>query len=158
MTIKSFTFYIIAGMACLICITSCRTDEVKLPDIPVLRTDTLQTFKVGDQFMLIESSNSCCFYQWSDGKNQSEMMPGTPVAEVTEVINDPADPDCAGCSSFTYHIMTSVQKGIDTLYHYTIPAGSEYTKEVSDTAENEEKIDLDKYEDAIKTMFIIRVE
>lgn len=155
---KSIFFYIIAGMACWICFTSCRTDEVELPDIPVLRTDTLQTFQIGDQFMLIESSNSCCFYQWSDGKNPSEVMPATAVAEVTEVINDPADPDCAGCSDFTYHIMTCVQKGIDTLYHYTIPAGSGYMREVSDTAEYPEVIDFDKYEDAIKTMYIIQVK
>jgi hypothetical protein len=140
------------------CFSSCRTDEVKLPDIPVLRADTLQTFQVGEQFMLIESSNSCCFYQWSDGKITSEVMPAIEMAEVTEVINDPADSDCAGCSSFTYHIMTCVQKGIDTLYHYTIPAGSGYMNEVSDTANYEAEIDLDKYEDAIKTMYIIQVK
>lgn len=155
---RSFFFNIITGMACWICFTSCRTDEVELPDIPVLRTDTLQTFQIGDQFMLIESSNSCCFYQWSDGKTQSEVMPTIPVAEVSEVINYPADPDCAGCSNFTYHIMTGIQKGIDTLYHYTVPAGSRYMREVSDTAEYEEEIDLDKYEDVVKTMYIIRVE
>lgn len=141
-----------------ICFTSCRTDDVQLPDIPVLKADTIQTFNIGDSFILIESSNSCCFYRWSDGRNNSEVMPSTDVAAVTEVIQSPADPDCAGCSSFNYHIMTCIKQGIDTLYHFTIPAGSAYIQEESDTSEYEDDIDPNNYEDAIKTTYIIQVK
>ncbi|MCG3164525.1 MAG: hypothetical protein POELPBGB_00279 [Bacteroidia bacterium] len=98
--------------------------SVKVPNLPYLQNNKTNTFKVGDKFILSESSNSCCMYCYKKDSTLSETMPFSPLLKFVETIEDIADPDCAGCSSHYYTVMECVATGTDTLRHFTIPMGS----------------------------------
>jgi hypothetical protein len=98
--------------------------DVKLPDLPQLKSDTLNSFKTGDRFIFFESTNSCCLNCFMKDSVLSNHIPPSPLYKHVETIADLADPDCAGCSSYYYHIMECIASGTDTLFYYTIPMGA----------------------------------
>jgi hypothetical protein len=104
-------------------LAACTTSKVKVPDLPFLEQDTLQQFKVGDRFVLATSTNSCCMYCWLAGDTLQEAVPESPLIRYVETIEDPANPDCAGCSNFYYNIYECIAPGKDSLYYAVIPMG-----------------------------------
>jgi hypothetical protein len=111
---------------CMLWITACNNSgkTVSVPDLPYLKADTLNVFKVGDRFILATSTNSCCMYCWQNNDTLQEAGPASFLVKYIETIEDPSDPDCAGCSSFFYDIYECVVPGSDTLRYAVIPMGS----------------------------------
>ncbi len=104
-------------------LTSCRNRKIILPDLPYLVADSVMVFKVGDRFILATSVNSCCQYLWIDKFGIEYDIPETDLIKNVETISDEADPDCAGCSSYTYRIYECTKPGNDSLVYAVIPAG-----------------------------------
>lgn len=113
-------------VVCLLWMAACnnRDKAAIVPDLPYLQADTLNVFKVGDRFILATSTNSCCMYCWQKKDSLQEDVPVFPFVKYIETIEELADPDCAGCSSFFYRIYECVAPGADTLYYGVIPMGS----------------------------------
>lgn len=63
-------------------------------------------------------------YCYMDGNHLSEQIPASPLLKFVETIEDPADPDCAGCSSFYYTVFECIASGTDTLRYCVIPMGA----------------------------------
>lgn len=105
------------------CSRSCKKTTVQVPDLPYLKIDTTNTFQVGDRFILATSTNSCCMYCWQLDSVLQEKIPESPLLRYVETIEDPADPDCAGCSNFYYRIYECVAPGADTLRYVVMPMG-----------------------------------
>ncbi|MCG3166790.1 MAG: hypothetical protein POELPBGB_02572 [Bacteroidia bacterium] len=107
--------------------------KVKIPDLPYLKSDTINRFKIGERFTISEGHNSCCMYCFEKDTVLSEEITLPAFLKVVETIEDPADPDCAGCSSYFYTIIECVSGGIDTIQYHTIPMGA--TGAASDCSE-----------------------
>lgn len=103
---------------------SCKSKKtVHLPDVPLLKKGETNTFKKGDRFILSAEENSCCSYAWLINDTVQVAYMPTKLAEKIETITSPADEDCAGCSTFRYHIYQCTTEGTDTLTYATIPNG-----------------------------------
>lgn len=110
----------------MLSLSSCNWTKpsVKVPNLPYLQNNKINIFKIGDRFILSESYNSCCMYCYMKDSTLSETMPIYPFLKFVETIEDLADPDCAGCSSYYYTVMECVATGTDTLRYFSIPMGS----------------------------------
>ncbi len=99
--------------------------EDKLHGLPFLKEDTLNVFKKGDRFVILKTWNSCCMgcYVLRDSSMTKE-LPASAIYKWVETVEEPADPDCAGCTDYTYYIMECVAPGTDTLVTVSIPMGS----------------------------------
>lgn len=108
-----------------IILVSCNNSgkTVSVPDLPYLKADTLNQFKVGDRFILATSTNSCCMHCWEKDSTLQDEVPASSLVKYIETIEDPSDPDCAGCSNFYYRIYECVAPGSDTLRYAVIPMG-----------------------------------
>ncbi len=120
---KNISKIIITLSAIFVLSASCNDRKINLPDLPYLIADSVLHFKVGDRFILATSVNSCCQYYWFSDKELLANVPEKDNIKVVEIINDDADPDCAGCSSYTYSIYECTKPGIDSLVYAVIPAG-----------------------------------
>jgi hypothetical protein len=116
-----FVFLILGCVAMLACNNS---NVAKIPDLPYLQADSLQRFRVGERFILAVGKNSCCMYCWQGNSGLEDEIPRSTLVKYIETVEDQADPDCAGCSNFYYHIYECVSSGIDTLSYGVIPMGS----------------------------------
>lgn len=118
---KNQVFFI----AILVAIFSCKStgNSIKIPDLPYLKVNEVNQFKVGDKFIFAESYNSCCMYCILKNDAVSEYLLNSSLFEFKETIEDPADPNCAGCSSYYYSIFECIAVGIDSFSYYTIPMG-----------------------------------
>lgn len=118
---KNQVFFI----AILIALFSCKrsVNTLDLPDLPYLKVKETNHFKVGDKFIFAESYNSCCMYCILKNDAVSEYLLNSSLFEFKETIEDPADPNCAGCSSYYYSIFECIAPGIDSFSYYTIPMG-----------------------------------
>lgn len=97
--------------------------NVYVPDLPQLKADTVNQFRLGDRFILATSTNSCCMYCWEKRGRLEEEIPSSTLLKLVEIVEDPSDPDCAGCSSFYYSIYECIAPGSDTLRSVVIPMG-----------------------------------
>lgn len=99
--------------------------EDKLSSLPFLKEDTLNVFKTGDHFIILKTWNSCCMgcYVLRDSSMTDELPPSA-IYKWVETIEDPANPDCAGCTDYYYYIMECIAHGTDTLTTVSIPMGS----------------------------------
>jgi hypothetical protein len=113
------------AMLLLLALSACNwiKPKVKIPDHPYLQADSINTFEIGDRFIISESYNSCCMYCFLNDSTLKEQMPVSSHFKLVETIEDPADPDCAGCSSHHYSIMECVATGVDTIQYFVIPMG-----------------------------------
>lgn len=93
------------------------------PGVPFLKKTVVNTFKKGDIFILGTEENSCCSYAWLINDTVQVAYMPTKLAEKIETVTSPADKDCAGCSTFSYHIYQCTTAGTDTLNYVTIPNG-----------------------------------
>ena len=120
---KSIFILLSAGIL-LMAYSSCN-DQVKqkLPSLPYLKADTVNIFNKGDRFILATGTNSCCMYCWQGDSTLQHAVPESPLLRYIETIEEPADADCAGCSSFTYRIYECTASGSDTLRYAVIPMG-----------------------------------
>lgn len=99
--------------------------EDKLSGFPFLKEDTLNVFKTGDRFVILKTNNSCCMgcYVLRDSSMTDE-LPTSAIYKWVETIEEPADPDCAGCTDYYYYIMECTAPGIDTMATVSIPMGN----------------------------------
>jgi hypothetical protein len=101
---------------------SCNNEPASA-NLPALRTDTLNVFALGDSFTFHSAENSCCTYGWLKGNKVVSAMPDRGLIELVSSTTEDADPDCAGCSSYTEDVFRCVKPGRDTLYYMVIPNG-----------------------------------
>lgn len=124
---KNFYPFVFCGIILFIGCNSCKFKRTKdkSPDLPFLREDTLNTFKVGQKFVLLTTWNSCCKRCFVlPNSSMTDNIPQSAFYMYKETIEEPADPDCAGCSSYYYNVMECVAPGIDSLTLVSIPMGS----------------------------------
>ncbi len=117
------TYIFFAGITLLLASCNNAGKTVSVPDLPYLKADTVNQFKVGDRFILATSTNSCCMYCWESDSSLQEEIPSSSLLKFVETIEDPSDPDCAGCSNFYYRIYECVAPGSDTLRYAVLPMG-----------------------------------
>ncbi len=146
-----------------ILLISCKNRKINLPDLPYLIADSLMHFKVGDRFILATSENSCCQYYWISDNNFYEIVPQKTILKSVDIIIDEADPDCAGCSSYTYQIYECVKPGADSLVFAVIPAGdAEFFEQIhqlsfTDSEKNQNKADINQLYSGLKKNNYLRV-
>lgn len=121
--IKSFLLacIIAGGFAAVSCKNS---NSVIIPKLSYLQADTVQRFRVGEQFILSVRKNSCCMNCWKGDVVLQNELPVSSLVKYVKTIEDLSDPDCAGCSDFYYHIYECVSPGTDTLGYAVIPMGA----------------------------------
>ncbi|HMO32709.1 MAG TPA: hypothetical protein PKE07_06910 [Lacibacter sp.] len=120
---KSTLLILLSALLLTACSDSCNNKTVKVPDLPYLGADSLHQFRVGDRFLLATSTNSCCMYCWQADSTLQPSVPESPLLRFIETIEDPSDPDCAGCSNFYYRVYECVAPGSDTLRYAVMPMG-----------------------------------
>lgn len=126
--------------------------KVKIPDLPYLKTDKVNTFKPGNRFIISQSQNSCCKYYFMKDSTISETMPPSPLLKLVKTIEDLADPDCEGCSNNYYSIMECVATGTDTLRYFVVAISA--AGAVSNSAE----LDTTALQQANSFTYIISVQ
>lgn len=52
-----------------------------------------------------------------------ESLPAMSSIRLKHIESKEADPDCAGCSSYTTYYFEAIQTGSDSLHHWVIPMG-----------------------------------
>lgn len=117
------TVILFTGITLLLASCNNSGKTVSVPDLPYLKADTVNQFKVGDRFILATSTNSCCMYCWESDRTLQDEVPASSFVKYIETIEDPSDPDCAGCSNFYYRIYECVAPGSDTLRYAVLPMG-----------------------------------
>lgn len=143
-----------ATLLLMLCLSACNwiKPKVKIPDLPYLETGKVNTFKPGDKFIISQSQNSCCMYYFMKDSAITETMPSSPLLKLVEIIDDPADPDCAGCSSNYYSIMECVATGTDTLRYFVLAMGD------AGEATNGSELDSTALQQANSFTYIISVQ
>lgn len=101
-------------------------EELNLPDYPILLSDTTYHFEVGDKFIISTSENSCCRYGWDSAGQLLKNLPIPASLTLDSIYYSPMDPDCAGCSSYSYYVFTCKAEDMLRLTHYVIPMGDDH--------------------------------
>ncbi|MCG9911754.1 MAG: hypothetical protein MH137_10680 [Flavobacteriales bacterium] len=121
---KSLSLPFLCASAFLI--FSCGNTPVKedFSNYRYLMEDTLNVFKVGEQFVFTESENSCCQNGWIVNGRFASAMQHKGLINPVRSASDIADPDCAGCSSYFTTVFECIKPGRDTLYYAYVPHGA----------------------------------
>jgi hypothetical protein len=86
-----------------------------------LRSDTINTFSIGDTFQFITTENSCCETFFMHNKKPTTQLVHKGLFKLIYASSDIADSDCAGCSSYYTGFYKCVTSGIDTIIYVVIP-------------------------------------
>jgi hypothetical protein len=105
---------------------SCGSSHVKedFSKYRYLKEDTVNVFKVGEQFVFTESENSCCQNGWVVNGRFTSAMKHKGLIKPVRSASEIADPDCAGCSSYHTTVFECIKPGRDTLYYAYVPQGA----------------------------------
>ena len=125
-------YFLVTSITLLLSACNNAGKKIAVPELPYLKADTVNQFKVGDRFILATSTNSCCMYYWENNGTLQLEVPSFSLLKYIETIEDPSDPDCAGCSNFYYRIYECVAPGTDTIRYAVIPMS-----EVGETTDEE---------------------
>lgn len=88
-----------------------------------LRADTVNEFRTGDKFALLISENSCCWNAWLHNGEFRDDLQHKGFIKLVDSYDEEADPDCAGCSSFSTMLFECIKPGTDTLFYVYAPMG-----------------------------------
>lgn len=103
-------------------LVACRQNKnVQLPEYPILRADTAYQLQLGEKFILSTAENSCCRYGWDSAGMLVANLPVPHSLSLDTIYTEPMDPDCAGCSTFTYYVFTCTAEDKVQLVRYVIP-------------------------------------
>ncbi len=86
-----------------------------------LRSDTINTFSVGDTFQFITTENSCCQTFFMHNRKPTAQLVYKGLFKLIDTSSDVADSDCAGCSSYYTGFYQCVTSGIDTIIYVVVP-------------------------------------
>jgi hypothetical protein len=127
---------------------------------PHLRSDSINTFSIGDAFQFTITENSCCqtFFLYAEKPTKELLHEGlfTPVDSSTNII----DSDCAGCSSYFTGIYECTSLGQDTIIHIVIPNSKNFETPHIDSGLQLETKQLQTFTEEIKKYsrkYIVRI-
>lgn len=129
---KPYIKFFAIGLFAVVTFMSCKNQKPNLPDLPYLKTDSTLTFKAGERFIVVSSTNSCCQSFWLNNDNEQSDTPLSDLIKLIDLIEDEADSDCAGCSSYVYRIYECILPGTDSLCYVSLPV-SDYENLHSDS-------------------------
>ena len=102
---------------------------------PHLRSDTINTFSVGDTFQFTTTENSCCQTFFLHNEKPITQLIHKGLFKLMNTYSDIAHSDCAGCSSYYTGVYQCVSSGFDTIIYAVVPHSEGFEiSELTDTA------------------------